>query len=339
MQRMRNRRRSRQRCRRPGMAGCVAAACAAILWLSGSVWASEYPTRPVTLTLAFAPGGPSDVLARVLARKMEQILGQPLVIDNRPGAGGNVAAELVARAPPDGYTLLLANNSILATNASLYKKINYDAERDFAPISLIATQANVLVVHPSLPVHSLAELIALARVNPGKLNFSSGGYGTASHLTGELFKAEAKIEIVHVPYKGAGPALQDVIAGHVQMMFGAVAACIGHIQDGTLRPLAVTRRKRTASLPNVATVAELGIAGFDAATWHGVVAPAATPRPVIDVLHRATVAALGDAGVHKALTDLGIDVEGNTPQEFEAYIKAEIPKWSAIVKMSGAKLD
>jgi len=214
-----------------------------------------------------------------------------------------------------------------------------DPERDFAPISLIATQANVLVVHPSLPVHSLAELIALARANPGKLNFSSGGYGTASHLTGDLFKAEAKIEIVHVPYKGAGPALQDVIAGHVQMMFGAVAACIGHIQDGTLRPLAVTRRKRTASLPNVATVAELGIAGFDAATWHGVVAPAATPRPVIDVLHRATVAALGDAGVHKALTDLGIDVEGNTPQEFEAYIKAEIPKWSAIVKIYGAKLD
>jgi len=304
-----------------------------------SAAAADYPSRPITLTLAFAPGGPSDVLARVLGRKLEQVLGQPLVIDNRPGAGGNIAAEMVARAAPDGYTLLLANNGILATNASLYKKINYDPERDFAPISLIATQANALVVHPSLPAQSLAELIALAKATPGKINFSSGGYGTTSHLTGELFKAETGVDIVHVPYKGAGPALQDLIAGHVQMMFAAVAASIGQIRDGTLRALAVTTRKRTTGLPNVATVGELGVPGFDAASWHGLVAPAGTPKEVIDALHRAMVATLADPAVQKSLTDLGIDIEGTTPQEFDAYIKAEIPKWSAVVKASGAKLD
>lgn len=316
-----------------------AAAGAAFIAIIAAANAADYPSRPVTLTLAFAPGGPSDVLARVLGRRMEQILGRPLVIDNRPGAGGNIAAEIVARAPPDGYTLLLETNGILATNAALYRKINYDPERDFAPISLIGTQANALVVHPSVPARSLAELTALAKAAPGKLNFSSGGYGTASHLTGELFKAETGIDIVHVPYKGAGPALQDVIAGHVQMMFAAVAASIGQIQDGTLRALAVTTRKRTAGLPDIPTVAELGVPGFDSASWHGLVAPANTPRDVIDVVHRATVAALADPAVRKSLTDLGVDIEGNTPQEFEAYIKAEIPKWSAVVKASGARLE
>jgi tripartite-type tricarboxylate transporter receptor subunit TctC len=316
-----------------------AAICAALCCMGTAASATDYPSRPIILTLAFAPGGPSDVLARILARRMEQILGQPLVIDNRPGAGGNIAAEMVAHAAPDGYTLLLATNGILATNATLYKKINYDPERDFAPVSLIATQANALVVHPSVPAQSLAELIALARAKPGTINFSSGGYGTASHLTGELFKAETGVDIVHVPYKGAGPALQDVIAGHVQMMFAAVAASIGQIQDATLRALAVTTRKRTTGLPNVATVAELGVAGFESASWHGLVAPAGTPNDVIEALYRAVATALADPAVRKSLTDLGIDVEGTTPQEFGAYIKAEIPKWSAVVKASGAKLD
>jgi len=298
-----------------------------------------YPTRPITLVLAFAPGGPSDVLARIVAKRMEQSLGQPVIIDNRPGAGGNIAAEAVAHAAPDGYTLLLATNGIMAANASLDRKINYDPEKDFAPISLVATQANVLVVNPSLPARSLAELIALAREQPGKLNFSSGGHGAASHLTGELFKAEAGIDIVHVPYKGIGPALQDVIAGHVQMMFAGVAASIGQIQDGTVRALAVTTRKRTAMLSAVPTIAELGMAGFDAASWHGLVAPAGTPSEVVEALHRATVTALNDPGVRKSLGDLAIDIEGSSPQEFDAYIKSEIPKWAAVVKASGAKLD
>lgn len=301
--------------------------------------AADYPARPVTLVVAFTPGGPSDVLARIVGKKVEAILGQPFVIENRPGAGGNIAAEVVARAAPDGYTLLMGNNSILATNAALYRKIGYDAEKDFAPISLIGSQANILVVNPSVPAHSMAELIALAKANPGKLNFASSGYGAAAHLAGELFRTEAHVDIVHVAYKGAAPALQDVIAGHVQMMFATAASVLGHIQAGALRPLAVTTLKRTALLPDIPTIDELGIKGFDATTWHGLVAPAGTPKEIIAALHRATVEALNDPGVRKSLTDLGVDIVGDSPEEFAAYIRSEIPKWTAIVKASGAALD
>src|SRR3954468_16933204 len=205
-----------------------------------SARAAEYPTRPVTLIVAFTPGGPSDVLARILGRKMEQLLGQPFVIENRPGAGGNVAAEAIARAAPDGYTLLNGNNTILATNAALYKKINFDPEADFAPIGLIGSQANILVVNPQLPVRTMAELIAHAKANPGKVNYASSGHGAAAHLAAELFKAEAKIDIVHVAYKGAAPALQDVIEGHVQMMFATAASVVPHIKSAQVRALAVT---------------------------------------------------------------------------------------------------
>jgi tripartite-type tricarboxylate transporter receptor subunit TctC len=301
--------------------------------------AAEYPSRPVTLMVAFTPGGASDVLARILGRKLEQILGQPFVIDNRPGAGGNVAAEAVAHAAPDGYTLLAGNNAILATNAALYKKINFDPEADFAPIGLIGSQANILVVNPTLPVKSLAELIALAKANPGKLNFASSGHGLAAHLAGELFKAEAKIDIVHVPYKGAAPALQDVIAGHVQMMFATASSVVSHIQDGKVRPLAVATLKRTAVLPDVPTIDELGIKNFDATTWHGLVAPARTPKDIVATLNQALVATLDDPGVKKSLGDLGVDIIGGSPEDFAAYIKSEIPKWTAIIKASGAKLD
>jgi tripartite-type tricarboxylate transporter receptor subunit TctC len=301
--------------------------------------AAEYPVRPVMLVVAFTPGGPSDVLARILGRKLHELLGQPFVIENRPGAGGNIAAEAVANAAPDGYTLLMGNNSILATNASLYRKINYDPERDFLPVSLIGTQANILVVNPSVPASSLAELIALAKAKPGQLNFASSGHGAAAHLAGELFKAEARIDIVHVAYKGAAPALQDVIAGHVQMMFATAASVVGLIRDGKVRPLAVTTPKRTAILPDVPTVAELGIPGFDATTWHGLVAPAGASKDVIGALHYGTVTALNDPAVRKSLTDLGVDIVGNSPKEFDAYIKAEIPKWSAVVRASGARLE
>jgi tripartite-type tricarboxylate transporter receptor subunit TctC len=300
---------------------------------------ADYPTRPVTLQVAFTPGGPSDVLSRIVGRKLEQLLGQPFVIENRPGAGGNIAAEAVAHAAPDGYTLLMGNNSILATNAALYKTIGFDPEKDFAPISLIGSQANILVVNPQVPARSMAELIAYAKANPGKVNFASSGYGAAAHLAGELFKAEAKIDIVHVPYKGAAPALQDVVAGHVQMMFATAASVVQLIHDGQVRALAVTTLKRTTVLPDLATVDELGIKGFDATTWHGLVAPAKTPKDVIAALHRATTAALDDAGVRKQLADLGVDIIGGTPEDFAAYIKSEIPKWTAIVKASGAKLD
>jgi tripartite-type tricarboxylate transporter receptor subunit TctC len=311
----------------------------AAIWIDAPARASDYPVRPVTLIVAFTPGGPSDVLARILGKKLELLLGQPFVIENRPGAGGNIAAELAARAAPDGHTLLMGNNSILATNASLYRKVGFDPERDFAPVSMIGSQTNILVVNPALPVRSMAELIALARQKPGQLNFASSGYGAAAHLAGELFKTEAHIDIVHVAYKGAAPALQDVIAGHVQMMFATAASVVGHIRDGLVRPLAVTTLKRTAVLPDVPTIDELGIAGFDATTWHGLVAPAGTPPGIIAALHRATVTALADPETRRALGDLGVDIVGSSPAEFAAYIKSEIPKWSAVVKAAGARLE
>src|SRR5262245_55924838 len=245
------------------------AALLLVLAASPRVLASDYPSRPVTLVVAFTPGGPSDVLARIVGKKMEQLLGAPFVIENRPGAGGNIAAEGVARAAPDGYTLLMGNNSILATNESLYKHINYSPEKDFIPITLVGTQANILVVNPDVPARSLEELIALARVQPGKINFASSGYGAAAHLAGELFKSEAKINIVHVPYKGAAPALQDVIAGHDQMMFATAASVMGHIESGRVRALAVTTLRRTQALPAVPTMDEAGLKGFDASTCQG----------------------------------------------------------------------
>jgi tripartite-type tricarboxylate transporter receptor subunit TctC len=311
----------------------------ALLCAAPAAVATDYPTRPITLVLGFSPGGPSDVVARVITVKAAQVLGQRIVIDNRPGAGGNIAGEYVARAAPDGYTLLLANNGILVTNVSLYQKIGFDPVRDFQPITLVGAQANVLYVHPSVPARSLAELIAYAKANPRKLNYASGGHGTAGHLAGELFKTEAKIDIVHVPYKGTGPALQDVLAGHVQMGFSAVAPAGPHIQSGAVRPLAVTTLNRTALLPEVATIAELAIPGFEATTWHGLVAPAGTPKEVVATLHRALMTTLNDPEVRKSLTSLGVDVVGNTPEELAAYIQAEIPKWAAIVKASGAKLE
>jgi tripartite-type tricarboxylate transporter receptor subunit TctC len=301
--------------------------------------AQAYPSKPVSLLIAFPPGGPSDVLSRIVGKKLEQILGQPFIMDNRPGAGGNIAAEAAANAAADGHTILMGNNSILATNAALYKKINFDPEKDFAPISLVGSQANILVVNPNVPAKSMAELIALLRANPGKFNYASSGHGAAAHLAAELFKAEAKVDIVHVPYKGAAPALTDVIAGHVQIMFATAASVVPHIQSGRVRALAVTPLKRTAVFPDLATIDELGLKGFDATTWHGLVAPAKTPRDIVVRLHRATVEALNDPAVRKSLTDLGVDIVGNTPEEFAAYIKAEIPKWTAIVWASGAKLD
>jgi tripartite-type tricarboxylate transporter receptor subunit TctC len=304
-----------------------------------SAHGAGYPERPVMLEVAFTPGGPSDVLARIVGKAMGDILGKTFVIENRPGAGGNIAAEYVAHASPDGYTLLMGNNSILATNAALYKELKYDAVKDFAPITLIGTQANILVVNPAVPAHSVKELIDLCNAQPGKINFASSGYGAAAHLAGELFKSQAKVNIVHVPYKGAAPALQDVIAGNDQMMFATAASVIGHIKSGQVRALAVTTLKRTSILPDLPTMDAAGLKGFEASTWHGLVAPAGTPPEIIATLHDAAVKALKDPQVQGSLHKLGVGIVGDTPREFATYIDSEIPKWTAIVKASGASMS
>lgn len=301
--------------------------------------AQSFPTRSVTILVAFTPGGPSDVLSRIVGRKMEELLGQPFVIINRPGAGGNLAAEQVAHSGADGYTLLMGNNSILATNVFLYKRLGFDPDKDFRPISLIGEQPNVLVVNRKVPAKSVAELIALAKAPGSKLTYASSGHGAAAHLAAELFKSRAGVAIAHVPYKGAAPALQDVISAQVDMMFATSASVMGHIVAKTVAPLAATTLKRSALLPNVPTVAEQGLPGFEATTWHGLVAPAATPDAVIATLHKATLATLADAAVAKSLGDLGVVITPSTPAEFTRFIAAEIPKWKSVVEASGAKIE
>jgi tripartite-type tricarboxylate transporter receptor subunit TctC len=297
--------------------------------------AAEYPNRPITLLLGFAPGGPSDVIARLVGKAMEQELKQPVVIDYRAGAGGAIAAQFVSHAEPDGYMLLLGTGAMLAINPALQKNLGYDPLTSFATISMIGTQTNVLNVTPSLPVTSLGELIAYAKAHRGKLNFASGGNGTPAHLAGELLKIDAKIEMTHVPYKGTGPGIQAVIAGEVQVAFSPAPPLVGHIQAGLVRPLAVTTLTRTAVLPEVPTIAEQGFPGFEATAWHGLVAPAGTPKPVIARLHQALVVALRDPGLLKQLSDLGIDLVGSSPAEFHAYLARDIPKWAAIAKAAG----
>jgi tripartite-type tricarboxylate transporter receptor subunit TctC len=314
-------------------------ASAALVCSAPIASAADYPVKPITLMIGFAPGGPSDVMARILTRKMEEVLKQPFVIENRAGAAGGIAGAAVARAQPDGYTLLLGTGTILAINVSLYKNLGYDPEKDFEPIGVIGTQTNVLYVHPSVPAKSLAELIAHAKANPGKLSFGSGGNGTPAHLAGELLKIEARLDLTHVPFRGTGPALQNVIGGHVPMAFNPPSPLIPHIQSGAIRPLAITTLQRTAVLPEVPTIAESGFPGFEATTWHALVAPAGTPKEVVATLHRALAATVNDPAARKALTDLGIDIVGGTPEELRAYIKSEIPKWAKVVKAAGVKVD
>ena len=316
------------------LAGVLALVCSA-----PAVEANDYPNKPITLIIGFAPGGPSDVMARILTKRMEELLRQPVIIENRAGAGGGIAANLVARAPADGYTILLATGSSLAINVSLYKNLGYDPEKDFDPISLIGVQTNVLYTHPSVPASTIREFVDYAKANPGKLSFGSGGNGTPAHLAGELLKIRAGIQFTHIPFRGTGPALQAVIGGHVPTAFNPPSPLLPHLQSGSIKAIAITTLQRTAALPDVPTIAESGYPGFDAATWHAIVAPPNLPKDVAAKLHKAVSDTLNDPSVRKALTEHGVDVVNSKPEELRAYIKSEIPKWAEVVKASGAKVD
>jgi tripartite-type tricarboxylate transporter receptor subunit TctC len=309
------------------------------LIFSGYACSQNLPQKPVRFVVGFTPGGPSDILARSLGQKLAERFGQQVLIENRPGAGGNLAAEAVAKSAPDGHTWLLGNNSILATNQSLYRSLAYDPVKDFAPVALVAIQPNILVVVPGLSVFSVKDLIAMAKANPGKLNYASSGAGAAAHLAGELFKAMAGVDIVHVPYKGAQPALTDVIAGQVQMMFATSASVIPYVRAGRLRALAVTTAQRSASVPELPTVSEAGVPGFEATTWHGVVVPAATPAEIIQRINKEIDFVLGQKDLREKLNNLGAEVVSGTPKDFADFIAREIPKWAKVIRDSGARAE
>lgn len=309
------------------------APCLALLLAQAAPAAAlDYPKRPITLIVAHGPGGPSDVIARILGRLLTPVLKQPIVVENRPGAGGAIAGEYVAHATPDGYTLLMGNTGILAANPRRLKQPGFDPQLDFAPITLIGTQANALVVNPALPVQTLMQLMELARARPGLVTYASSGHGSASHLASELFRAEAKANLVHVPYKKPGPALQDVVGGHVQMMFAPGALVASHVRHGRLRALGLGTRTRSDLLPGVATLDELGLTSFDATTWYGLAAPAGTAKEIIDVLYHSVGAALEDPMARRIMAGFGIDVVGSSPKAFEQYIAKQISKWSPVIE-------
>jgi tripartite-type tricarboxylate transporter receptor subunit TctC len=298
--------------------------------------AQTYPDKPVKVVNGFGAGGGTDLLLRTILPKLGEILGQQLIIDYRPAAGGNLAMDIVAKAPPDGYTLLMGSPG-LATNPFLYRDLGWDAKKDFAPISLLGTVQNVLVVNPALPVKSVAELVALAKKQPGALNFASPGAGTSLHLAAELFKEAEGIDIVHVPYKGGGQAMNDVLAGKPEMMFQVVGAALPYIQSGKLRALAVTGTERSSVLPDVPTMVEAGVPNYSAYTWNGLLAPAGTPRPIIDKLHAAIVKAMNDPSVVEGYARIGQDQAVSTPEQFTKLIADETAKWAEVIEKANIK--
>jgi tripartite-type tricarboxylate transporter receptor subunit TctC len=302
--------------------------------------ADRWPARTIRVIAPFTPGSAGDVVARVLQPNLSDLLRQSVVVDNRPGAGGNVAAAIAARSSPDGYTLLMATTGTHAINAGLYASLPYDPIADFAPVAMVATSPNVLVVTPSLPAGSVKELIALARARPGELNFGSSGSGTTVHLSGELFNAMAGLKTVHVPYKGAVEALNDLLAGRLQFMFASLSSALPQVRAGKLRALAVTSSQRQPTLPDAPTVIEAGVPGFDVVVWYALVAPTGTPRAVVDRLNRATAAALGASDLKERLAAAGFDpAVPSTPEQLGTYIRSELKKWVAVVKSSGARAD
>jgi len=306
--------------------------------LVAAAQAGDFPNKAIRIVVPFPPGGATDAAARLVAVKMGEHWGQPVVVDNRAGAGGNVGSDLVAKAPADGYTLVMGVTGSHAINTSLYSRMPYDPVADFVAISQVAVVPNVLVVHPSVPAKNLAELMALAKKEPGKLNYASLGNGTAAHLGMEMLKSEAGVDITHVPYKGSAPAVSDLLAGQVQMMVDGLPSALPHVKAGKLRAIALTSLRRAPSLPDLPTIAET-YPGFYADAWSGLFAPKGTPQPVVDKLSAKVQRILKLPEVREKLTALGAEPVGSTQAEFAAHVKREIDKWAKVVKTSGAKVD
>jgi tripartite-type tricarboxylate transporter receptor subunit TctC len=310
-----------------------------LVQLAGIAGAQDYPTKPVRMINPFAPGGPVDVLGRLVAGKLFETWGQPVIVDNRPSAGGAVAGELVARARPDGYTLLV-HSSTIVINAALYPKLPYDTARDFAPVVQLAFSPGIIVAHPSLPVKSIRELIAMAKKRPGELNYASAGNGTPGHLSMEILKKQAGIDIVHIPYKGAGPAVIDLVAGQVQLSATNISAVVPHINAGRLRGLAVTSLQRWPSLPDVATVAEDAIPGYEAINWYAVFAPARTAPAVVAKINADVSRIVESAEIGKRFSAVGVAPAAKaSPAEFAGFVRSELAKWGQAVRASGMKAD
>ena len=318
---------------------CVVAVLLGVSVAVDQAQAQNYPTRAITLVIPFAPGGSTSIVGRVIADKMSELIGEKVVVDNRPGAGGTVGTKAVAKSEPDGYTIALGYTGTLAIGPSLYKNAGYDPRKDFAPIGLIGNAPNSLVVHPSFPAKTVAELIAYAKANPGKVNFGSAGAGTVSHITGEYFAASAGIKLVHIPYKGTGPALTDLLGGHIPMAFAPIPASHPSVTAGLLRALAVTSTTRSSLLPEVPTIAESALPEFDASLYYGLVAPAGTPRPVIDRLNNTLQAALASDEVKKQLGLDGTEITPGTPEDYAAFIDKDEKKWAQLVKASGVEQE
>ena len=310
----------------------------AVASLCGSAWAQSYPTRPITIVVPFSPGGATDIMSRLLAERLDKRMGQPVLVENRPGAGTMIASEYVAKAPADGYTLLLAASS-LGIAPSLYNKVNYDPIKDFAPISQVASVVHVLVVHPSIPAKNVGELVTWLKANPTKANYGSVGAGTSTHLEAELFNTVAGVKMEHIPYKGSAPALTDMIGGRLQVMFDAYASSGPFIKDGKVRLLAVTTAQRSKSLPDTPTVSESGLPGYEAMPWLGLVAPAGTPAPVVNKIYAELHEVLKEPAVQEKFRSLGLDIIGSKPDEFKTFLRGDIVKWAKVIKDSGAKAD
>ncbi|MDA8522274.1 Bug family tripartite tricarboxylate transporter substrate binding protein [Acidovorax sp. NCPPB 4044] len=301
--------------------------------------AQAYPSKPVTIIVPFAAGGTTDILARVIAQGLGTELGQSVVVDNRAGAGGNIGGQVAARAPADGYTLFMGTVGTHAINAALYKKMPFDPIKDFAPLTRVANVPNLLVANPAQPYKSVQELIAYAKANPGQVNFGSSGSGSSIHLSGELFKSLAKVDMVHVPYKGSAPAVTDLLGNQIAIMFDNMPSAIQHVRSGKLRPLAVTTAKRSPELPDVPTIAEAGVPGYEATSWFGMFAPAGTPAPVVARLNAAIVKVLAQPETKKKLAEQGAEAYGETPAQFADFIQKESVKWGKVVRESGASVD